>query len=53
MFPAYNVDLNVPYEMYNPIVAILVAAENATALPRLGKPKIKLRVQANQTEEQF
>lgn len=37
------------YEMYNPMVAILVAAENATELPRLGNPNMKLRVQASQT----
>jgi len=28
-----------------------VAAENATELPRLGKPRIKLIVQANHTDE--
>lgn len=39
--------------MYSPIVAILVAAEKATALPRLGKPRIKLSVQASQTKCQY
>ena len=29
-----------------------VAAENATELPRLGKPRIKLNVQANHTDEE-
>jgi hypothetical protein len=38
--------------MYNPMVAMLVAAEKATELPRLGKPKMKLRVQASQTDKQ-
>jgi hypothetical protein len=38
-----------PYEIYSPMVAILVAAEKATELPRLGKPKMKLKVQASQT----
>ncbi len=28
-----------------------VAAENATVLPRLGSPRMKLRVHASQTEE--
>ena len=40
---------SIPYEMYSPMVAILVAAENATELPRLGKPRMKLSVQASQT----
>lgn len=35
--------------MYSPMVAMLVAAENATELPRLGKPKIKLSVHASHT----
>ena len=35
--------------MYKPMVAILVAAENATELPRLGKPRKKLRVHASHT----
>ena len=35
--------------MYSPIVAILVAAENATELPRLGKPRMKLSVHASHT----
>ena len=35
--------------MYNPMVAIEVAAANATELPRLGKPKMKLRVHASHT----
>jgi hypothetical protein len=35
--------------MYSPIVAMLVAAEKATELPRLGNPKMKLRVQASHT----
>lgn len=35
--------------MKSPIVAIDVAAEKATALPRLGKPRIKLNVHASQT----
>lgn len=30
---------DLPYEIYSPIVVILVAAENATELPRLGKPR--------------
>jgi hypothetical protein len=30
-------------------VAILVAAENATALPKLGRPRRKLSVHASQT----
>ena len=34
------------------MVAILVAAENATLLPRLGKPRRKLRVQASQTAQE-
>ena len=38
-----------PYEVYNPIVAIEVAAAKATELPRLGKPRMKLRVQASHT----
>lgn len=40
---------DIPYEMYNPIVAIDVAAANATELPKLGSPRMKLRVQASQT----
>jgi len=40
-----------PYEMYNPIVAIEVAAANATELPKLGRPKMKLRVHASHTSE--
>jgi hypothetical protein len=39
-----------PYEIYSPIVAILVAAEKATALPRLGNPNMKLRVHASHTD---
>ena len=35
--------------MYNPMVAIEVAAANATELPRLGKPRMKLRVHASHT----
>ena len=35
--------------MYKPIVAIEVAAANATELPKLGRPRIKLRVQASHT----
>ena len=35
--------------MYRPMVAILVAAENATELPKLGRPRIKLSVHASQT----
>ena len=31
------------------MVAMLVAAENATSLPRLGSPRIKLSVHASQT----
>lgn len=37
--------------MYNPIVAIDVAAANATELPRLGSPRMKLKVHASQTTE--
>ena len=33
-------------------MAMDVAAENATELPRLGKPRIKLIVQANHTDEE-
>ena len=36
--------------MYSPIVAILVAAENATELPRLGRPRMKLNVHASHTD---
>ena len=39
-----------PYEIYNPIVAIDVAAENATELPKLGRPRQKLRKHASHTE---
>jgi hypothetical protein len=39
----------IPYEMYNPIVAIEVAAANATELPKLGRPRMKLRVHASHT----
>jgi hypothetical protein len=35
--------------MYSPIVAMDVAAENATELPRLGKPSMKLNVHASHT----
>jgi len=35
--------------MYNPIVAIEVAAANATELPKLGRPRMKLRVHASHT----
>lgn len=38
-----------PYEMYNPMVAMEVAAAKATELPKLGRPRIKLRVHASQT----
>ena len=37
--------------MYRPIVAMDVAAENATALPRLGKAWQKLSVHASHTGE--
>ena len=37
--------------MYSPIVAMDVAAANATELPRLGSPRMKLRVHASQTTE--
>lgn len=37
--------------MYNPIVAIEVAAANATELPKLGRPRMKLRVHASHTAE--
>lgn len=37
-----------PYEMYRPIVAIDVAAENATLEPREGSAKIKDNVAASQ-----
>ena len=40
---------DVPYEMYRPMVAILVAAANATELPRLGRPRMKLSVHASHT----
>jgi len=36
--------------MYNPIVAMEVAAEKATELPRLGKPRMNASVQASQTK---
>ena len=35
------------------MVAILVAAENATALPKLGKARMKDRVHASQTTTLF
>ena len=35
--------------MYKPIVAMDVAAEKATALPKLGNPRQKLRVHASHT----
>ena len=35
--------------MYKPIVAILVAAANATELPRLGSARMKLSVHASHT----
>jgi len=40
---------NIPYDIYNPMVAIDVAAAKATELPRLGRPSMKLRVHASQT----
>lgn len=40
---------SLPYEIYNPIVAIDVAAANATELPRLGRPRMKLKVHASHT----
>lgn len=39
----------IPYEIYNPMVAIEVAAEKATLLPKLGKPRMNERVHASQT----
>lgn len=42
---------DVPYEMYRPMVAILVTAENATELPRLGRARMKLSVHASHTIE--
>ena len=41
--------IGIPYEMYSPIVAMLVAALNATELPRLGRPRMKLSVHASHT----
>jgi hypothetical protein len=35
--------------MYSPIVAIEVAAEKATELPKLGKPRMKLNAHTSQT----
>lgn len=35
--------------MYNPIVAMLVAAEKATLLPRLGRERQNARNAASQT----
>lgn len=43
--------IGTPYEMYSPMVAIDVAAEKATALPRLGRPRMKLSAQASQTTQ--
>lgn len=42
---------DVPYDIYSPIVAIDVAAENATALPSEGRPSKKLNVQASHTDD--
>jgi hypothetical protein len=38
-----------PYEMYNPMVAIEVAAAYATDEPRLGSARMKERVAASHT----
>jgi hypothetical protein len=36
--------------MYSPMVAMEVAAEKATVLPRLGSPRQKLKKHASQTD---
>lgn len=45
--------IGMPYEMYNPMVAMLVAALNATELPKLGRPRMKLSVHASHTSEYY
>ena len=35
--------------MYSPMVDMLVAAENATELPKLGRPRTKLKMHASHT----
>lgn len=45
----WSVKRGIPYEMYSPMVAMDVAAEKATVLPRLGSPRMKLSVHASHT----
>jgi hypothetical protein len=42
------IKIGMPYDMYNPMVAILVAAAKATEEPRDGRPRMKARVAASQ-----
>ena len=49
LYTTVIIETYIPYDMYNPMVAIDVAAAKATELPRLGRPSMKLRVHASQT----